>query len=413
MTLHLWEGYGIELEYMIVDRKTLAVKPIADELIKSITGNYVADYENGAAAWSNELVLHVVEFKTNGPAAALEPLPELFQQQVNDANRRLEAWDACLLPTGMHPFFDPMTETKIWPHEYNAVYETYNRIFDCRGHGWSNLQSMHINLPFADDAEFARLHAAVRYILPILPGLAASTPVAEGKLAPALDYRLVQYSQNSARIPIATGKVIPENWYTKEDYYREILHKIWAETAPFDPDGNLEGEYANARGAIARFDRMAIEIRVLDIQECPEADIAIAAAIKGVLQALTEGRWMPMEELSNVGVEPLAELFKRACVTGENTVISDRDYLAGLGLQADSASIGEVWDSLIDATMPAGGKARKQWRTALGHIRTKGTLATRIRAAAGKDPKRERLSAIYHELARCLSEGQLFDPAAL
>ena len=192
-----------------------AARPIADELLKHVTGDYTADYEAGAAAWSNELVLHVVEFKTNGPAPSLEPLPELFQDQVIEVNRILEQWDARLLPTGMHPFFDPMTETKIWPHEYNAVYETYNRIFDCRGHGWSNLQSTHINLPFADDEEFGRLHAAIRYLLPILPGLAASSPVADGKLAPALDYRLVQYAQNSARIPIATGQVVPEELFAK------------------------------------------------------------------------------------------------------------------------------------------------------------------------------------------------------
>ena len=249
--------------------------------------------------------------------------------------------------------------------------------------------------------------------MPILPGLAASSPVADGKLAPALDYRLVQYAQNSARIPIATGQVVPETWYTKDEYYREILHKIWAETAPFDPEGNLEGEYANARGAIARFDRMAIEIRVLDIQECPEADIAIAGAIKGALSALVEERWMPMERLKRVPVEPLSNLFHKVCTAAEGHVIHDREYLGGLGIEADSATVGEVWDSLIDATMPAGGKARKRWRRALNHIRRQGTLATRIRQAAGAAPDRARLTAIYHELANCLGEGVLFDPAAI
>jgi hypothetical protein len=31
----------------------------------------------------------------------------------------------------------------------------------------------------------------------------------------------------------------------------------------------LRHEWVNARGAIARFDRSAIEIRVLDVAECP------------------------------------------------------------------------------------------------------------------------------------------------
>jgi hypothetical protein len=31
----------------------------------------------------------------------------------------------------------------------------------------------------------------------------------------------------------------------------------------------MDHHFANSRGAIARFDRGAIEIRVIDIQECP------------------------------------------------------------------------------------------------------------------------------------------------
>ena len=35
-TLALFEGVGIELEYMIVNRETLDVLPIADELLKTV-----------------------------------------------------------------------------------------------------------------------------------------------------------------------------------------------------------------------------------------------------------------------------------------------------------------------------------------------------------------------------------------
>ncbi len=31
--LHLFGGFGIELEYMIVDRETLSVLPVADRLL--------------------------------------------------------------------------------------------------------------------------------------------------------------------------------------------------------------------------------------------------------------------------------------------------------------------------------------------------------------------------------------------
>lgn len=403
MTLHLWQGFGVELEYMIVDRQTLAARPISDELLKAV-GAEGGDIERGEAAWSNELVLHVIEFKTNGPAAELASLPALFLEQVRAANAALEPMGAMLMPGGMHPHFDPTTETRIWPHDYNVVYETYNRIFDCRGHGWSNLQATHLNLPFADDAEFAQLHAAVRYILPLLPGLAAASPVAEGRVQPALDFRLVNYAGNSARIPSSTGDVVPEPIYTQKDYYEGILHKIWADTAPFDPDGNLRGEFANARGAIARFDRMAVEIRVLDIQECPLVDLAICAAIVAALKALIAQRWLPLHEIARAEVKPLAALFRAAIVEGENTVISDLAYLRGLGID-EPLTIGEIWHHIAFETGLA-----EPWRKVVRTIEHQGTLASRIRRALKDSPSRGQIDEVYRALSQCLADGRMFEP---
>ena len=76
---------------------------------------------------------------------------------------------------------NPLTDTELWKHSYSEVYELYNRIFNCKGHGWSNVQSTHINLPFFDDKEFEKLHAAIRIILPLIPGLCASSPILRRK----------------------------------------------------------------------------------------------------------------------------------------------------------------------------------------------------------------------------------------
>ena len=79
-----------------------------------VTGEY-DDYEGEKIAWSNELVLHVIELKTNGPAPSLDPLPELFQSDVRRINSILRSRDARLMPTAMHPWMDPATETRLWP----------------------------------------------------------------------------------------------------------------------------------------------------------------------------------------------------------------------------------------------------------------------------------------------------------
>ena len=69
----LFEAFGVELEYMIVDAETLDVRPIADELMRDATGGgeYVGEVEAGDISWSNELVAHVVELKTTDPAPSL------------------------------------------------------------------------------------------------------------------------------------------------------------------------------------------------------------------------------------------------------------------------------------------------------------------------------------------------------
>ncbi len=89
--LHLFEGFGIELEYMIVDRDTLDVAPIADRLLEAAAGNLSGDHEDGPIAWSNELVLHVIELKTNGPAPSLLPLPGAFNTSLAKMQRLLDA----------------------------------------------------------------------------------------------------------------------------------------------------------------------------------------------------------------------------------------------------------------------------------------------------------------------------------
>jgi gamma-glutamyl:cysteine ligase YbdK (ATP-grasp superfamily) len=315
--LPLFEGLGVELEYMIVDRETLSVLPVADELLRVVAGKYVDEIEQGPLSWSNEMVLHVVELKTNGPVPTLSGLAGSFAGHVTRINELLGPLGGMLMPTGMHPFMDPVRETRIWPHQRRAIYESYHRIFDCRRHGFANLQSVHLNLSFRGDEEFARLHAAVRFLLPILPAIAASSPAAEGRLTGYLDNRLEVYRTNQRRIPSITGRVIPEAVHTRRQYREKILRRLYRDIAPLDPGNVLRHEWLNSRGAIPRFDRDTIELRILDMQECPRADIAILSAVVAVLKGLAHGRLIPLSDLMDWEIEPLEEIFLAALRDGE------------------------------------------------------------------------------------------------
>lgn len=402
--LGLFDGFGVELEYMIVDRESLAVRPIADRLLSDAAGAPVSDYVNGPVTWSNEIVNHVIELKTTGPAPSLANLHAAFHADVREINERLATHGAMLLPTAAHPFMDPLRETRLWPHEFKEIYELYDRIFDCRGHGWSNLQSMHLNLPFRDDEEFGRLHAAIRLVLPLIPALAASSPLLDGSVTGLADSRLEAYRHNQDRIPSLGGKVIPERAFTRAEYDRLIYAQIRTDLAPFDRNGVLETHFANSRGAIARFDRGAIEIRLVDVQECPRADLAVAALIVEVVRALANERWATYPHQRAWSEDDLATILLRAIRTGDATPIGDRSFLRLFGLDAESATAGAVWRALFEDLQE---RFDAETAAALDALLRRGTLSAWITRRL--DPKGGIASVLdtYRELAVCLAENTI------
>jgi gamma-glutamyl:cysteine ligase YbdK (ATP-grasp superfamily) len=403
---HLFEVYGIELEYMLVYNKTLKTAPIVDALLTAKNGSLVADIENGKIAWSNELVAHVVELKTNGPTKNLDSLSALFHQNIIEINQLLQPFDAKLLPTASHPLMIPMTETELWKHSYSEVYELYNRIFNCQGHGWSNVQSTHINLPFFDDVEFERLHAAIRIILPLIPGLCASSPVHEGKNTGFKDTRLEYYKSNQKKVPELTGMVIPEQVFSKLDYHATIFEPIKKAMGPFDTNRILDHHFLNSRGAIARFDRNAIEIRLVDIQECPKADMAICCLIIEVLKLLVDGKLGSLESQKSWEKEDLYTILNETIKQGEMYEVSNLEYLKLFGIEKIS-SVQSIWSHLYGLVKT---NMAHSHHHAMETILNEGTLATRILKAIDNDYSKENITKVYIKLSNGLQNNELFVP---
>ena len=214
---------GLEIEYMLVDKDTLAVQPKSDLILKMLAGEQLNEVILDEIAISNELVMHVIELKNHGPKPPNYPIVQAFQTTILQLQPLLEQHNLQLLPTGAHPWMNPLLETKRWPHGNKAVYQQYDTIFNCQGHGWANLQSMHVNLPFANDEEFCQLHNTIRLLLPLLPALAASTPLLDNQPTGLLDSRLYFYAQNQQRIPSISGNIIPEFMRSEAQYKEDIL----------------------------------------------------------------------------------------------------------------------------------------------------------------------------------------------
>ena len=403
---HLFEVYGIELEYMLVKNDSFKVAPQVDELLTLKAGELKADIENGDIAWSNELVAHVIELKTNGPTKSTDNLAEKFHKNILEIDALVNPLNLQLLGSASHPLMNPNTDTQLWKHSYSEVYALYNTIFNCKGHGWSNVQSTHINLPFYDDKEFEKLHAAIRIILPLLPGLCASSPILEGNITGFKDTRLEFYKTNQKEIPELTGMVIPERVFSKLDYHATIFEPIKRAMRPYDKNKILDQHFLNSRGAIARFDRNAIEIRLMDIQECPKADIAICALVIEVLKALINKKFGSLKDQKVWAKDQLFPFLNDAIKQGEESIIEDEDYLKLFNLKS-STSVKDVWNHLYQTVKP---KVHKSHHQAIELILEQGTLATRLLKAVGNDTSEAHIISVYRDMQMCLKTNELFQP---
>ncbi len=398
--------HGIEIEYMIVDESTLDIRPVADRLLRDLSGGeQVNEALLPPLCWSNELALHVIEVKTQEPARSLLPVAPMIQDQIRAINAMLSKEGACLMPTAMHPWMNPLTESKLWPHDDRQIYEAFDRLFDCRSHGWTNLQSSHLNLPFHDEKSFLQLYHAIRVVLPFLPALAASSPLLEGLPSGRLDTRLDVYKTNCARLPTITGQVVPEPVASIQEYHRTILAPMYEELARIDTSGELEHEWLNARGAIARFDRNTIEIRVLDTQECPAADLALHAVVECLVAYLISE--VEFAELASIPQEPLVKLFERSVSEGGEATLAVPALGVTLGLPPGSMTVSDAWREL--ASGPVLAPLPAQARTHLNLALEQGCLASRMLKALDGDYSRAAVTSLYRDLIACLHHGKIFE----
>jgi len=131
-TPHLFAGYGIELEYMIVRQDTLDILPITDQVLLQAGGEPLDDVERGNYGWSNELVQHVIEIKNIEPVRTTAGWRGLSGRGSGRQQGPGQPENACLLPGAMHPGWTRAGNRSL-AHGDNQIYRAYDRIFDCRG----------------------------------------------------------------------------------------------------------------------------------------------------------------------------------------------------------------------------------------------------------------------------------------
>lgn len=227
-----------------------------------------------------------MEVKANLPFKTPIEFEQTMQNAVSTLSQIVSKHGATLLGTGMHPLLR-LKDTGVWPHYHKKIYQEYDKIFNLNQHGWLNIQSFHLNLPFEGEADAVQIHNYLANLCAYLPAVAASSPIYEGKVGSETDNRLHFYRLNQIEIPSITGDVIPQYISSLDQYKQQVIGCYSADLAKAGADKTLlNREWVNSRGVIFRFDRSALEVRVMDEQECIKSDVALSCFVRSVLRGL-------------------------------------------------------------------------------------------------------------------------------
>jgi gamma-glutamyl:cysteine ligase YbdK (ATP-grasp superfamily) len=279
------EVLGPEHEFSIVNEQ-LTPLSISDVLIKQISGQIKNSISFPDFVLSKELQKHVIELKAITPFHSPKIFEETMYNAVVTVLDIFEKKNFKLLGLGMHPTLS-LHEAKVLNHEDREVYEAFDTIFGIKQHGWINIQSYQLNVPFQDEAEAIKLYNVLAKILPYIPAISSASPIYESKIGEYVDNRLFFYRINQAKIPSITGEIIPEPIDSFETYYNLTIRKYSRDLLNAKaPDCLINKEWINSRGAIFRFDRNAVEIRIMDEQECIKSDVALSCFIRALLRGL-------------------------------------------------------------------------------------------------------------------------------
>jgi glutathione synthase/RimK-type ligase-like ATP-grasp enzyme/gamma-glutamyl:cysteine ligase YbdK (ATP-grasp superfamily) len=406
-----WEVMGLEVEYPIVDRDLNAQDKV-EELLGLMAGRPTSDVDLGVVGLSNEIMQHVLELKHAIPLRSVARGEEVLFEGVRRVTGLLAArMDARLLPCGMHPWFDPK-KARLWERSNKRTYDTYARLFDVRTHGWANVQAVHVNLPLGRDDEAVAMMAAARLLVPYLPALAASSPMYDGELQPAVDNRLAFIIEHQARLPESSGDIVPEPIRSLAGYKRDVLGRMYKAVDRLPDSEPIRHEFLNARGAVFKFSRNSMELRVLDVQECVHADVAIATFARRALRMLAKE--IAAGAHGAVPQDDLVADFRKVVWEGGRARVRAPFLQRTQDRDADGLlPAHQVLGDLLERCSVRAPKEERPYLDTVSSILQQGSLSERIAAAlllhvGDADRFTEEARRVWVDLSQCLVENRLW-----
>lgn len=384
---------GPEHEFSIVNDQ-LKPLPIVDRIIKDFRGRIVNSVQLPAFTFGKELQTHVLEVKPNEPFESPVQFEETMQDAVSTLHEHLRTkYSARLLGTGMHPTL-MLKDAGVWSHRHRQIYEALGRIFNLRRHGWLNIQSYQLNVPYGDEKSGVLLHNVLANLCAFVPAVAASSPVYEGRLGKDVDNRLRFYQENQKEISSVAGDIVPEYVSSFVEYRDKVIRKYSSDLAAAGADKLLlNKEWINSRGIIFRFDRRALEIRVIDEQECIKSDVALSCYVRAAARGLVrESVFAPHETLVNNLRSIIADGLQARVMSDHGQTARDvcRYFLRVANENADDEE--QRYLPLIEKRIEKGSLAE--------------IIRERIRRKSQKTQSEEAIISVYLELVESLIDNE-------
>jgi gamma-glutamyl:cysteine ligase YbdK (ATP-grasp superfamily) len=343
--------------------------PISDKIIKGFCGKTINFVELPTFTFGKELQMHVMELKANSPFRTPEEFEETMQNGVLTLSQIVQKHGAKLLGTGMHPFLK-LEDTSVWPH-------------------------YHLNLPYQKERDGVHLHNLLANICAYLPAITASSPIYEGKAGPDRDNRLQFYKVNQKEIPSITGDVVPEYTTSFSRYKHDVIIQYSEDLAQAGAEKMiLWREWVNSRGVIFRFDRSALEVRVMDEQECIKSDVALSCFIRAALRGLVA---------------------KNADLLAHDLLVRDFNAVIKEGLNArvsnpNGKTAKQVCQAYVELAKEYADADEKKYLWIVEKRLEKGSLSEvildRVCRRAEKTTFQEAIMDIYSTLIKCLSNNE-------
>jgi hypothetical protein len=256
-----------------------------------------------------------------------------------------------------------------------------------------------LNLPYGGRKKGPVFHNLLANILPYIPAITASSPIYEERLGDYVDNRLYFYMNNQNEIPSLVGDVIPEYVKSTEEYAEKVIGQYSKDLARANADKCIIGvEWINSRGAVFRFDRHAIEIRIIDEQDCIKSDVAIACLIRAAMRGL-------LNEADQIELLP------------HDLLVRDFRSVAKNGLEAKvlhpkGPTARDVCRHLLKITHSNSSDEEKAYlpivRRRIEEGNLSKTIAERVRQRSQKTGTHEAIVRTYQDLTRSLIDNRPF-----